>query len=207
MLKNITKSWVSYTLTYSNNLCINKINNLILLNPFLSAVLMGGFKNGIIDLSMQYFTNNKKSINWKRVCLFAIFGFSYTGGGQYILFNKIFPRILPGGINYGKVKKWLIGGIILDNFIHMPFIYMPTFYWMREYTYSNNISNAINNGLKYHRNFFIEDVTMQACIFIPFQTFNLGFNPPHLRIPALCPASMLWVSILSFYRGDKKGFN
>ena len=44
MLKNITKSWVSYTLTYSNNLGINKINNLILLNPFLSAVLMGDLK-------------------------------------------------------------------------------------------------------------------------------------------------------------------
>lgn len=206
MLQNIIKSFISNSLIYSDNLGKNKINNLILLHPFLSAVLLGGFKNGIIDLSMQYFTNNKKSINWKRVGLFAIFGFIYTGGGQYILFNKIFPRILPGGINYGTVKKGLIGGVILDNFIHMPFIYMPTFYCMREYTYSNNINNAINNGLVYHKNFFIEDVTMQACIFIPFQTFNLGFNPPHLRIPALCVASTLWVSILSFYRGDKKGF-
>jgi len=205
MLQNIIKSLVSNSLIYGDNLGKKKINNFILLHPFFSAVLLGGFKNGIIDLSMQYFTNNKnKSINWKRVGLFTIFGFSYTGGGQYILFNKIFPRILPGGINYGKVKKGLIGGIILDNFIHMPFIYMPIFYCMREYAYSNNIGSAINNGIEYHKQCFIEDVTIQACIFIPFQTFNLGFNPPHLRIPVLCLASTLWVSILSFYRGGKE---
>ena len=202
MFNNIINNSIQKSLNYWNS---SKINNFILKHPFLSSVLFGGFKNASIDIFIQSLTNNKhKSINWKRVSVFAIFGFSYTGGGQYILFNKIFPKILPGGIQYGKVKKGLIGAIILDNFVHMPFIYMPTFYCMQQYPYSNDIKNAITNGLNNHKKCFLEDLTMQASIFIPFQAFNLSLNPPHLRVPTLCIGSMLWISTLSLYRGGQK---
>jgi len=49
-----------------------------------------------------------------------------------------------------------------------------------------------------------EDFAMNASIFSFTQTFNFGFNPPHLRVPFQCVMGCAWLGILSFYRSGGK---
>ena len=42
---------------------------------------------------------------------------------------------------------------------------------------------------------------MQACIFVPVQMLNYRYSPPHLRVPVVLAAGMVFVSLLSFFRG------
>ena len=94
----------------------------------------------------------------------------------------------------------------LDSFVHMPFLYLPTFYCMREMAMSTQpsptASEVITGGLRCYQNNFISDVSVQAAIFVPVQALNFGWNPPHLRVPTVVTAGVVWISVLSLFRGS-----
>ena len=86
----------------------------------------------------------------------------------------------------------------------VPFFYLPTFYCIRELAQAGrSVADAIDTGLRFHRAHIIEDVKLQAAIFIPVQAANFRLNPPHLRVPTTVLAGVVWISCLSFLRGDR----
>ena len=48
----------------------------------------------------------------------------------------------------------------------------------------------------------VGDTIRSTAIFGPVQTLNFWLSPPHLRVPVVVTAAVLWTSILSFTRGD-----
>ena len=135
--------------------------------------------------------------------MFTAFGFLYVGAAQHALFNHLFPRLLPGLAK--RSLSSVVAASLLDNFVHMPFAYLPVFYCIREVAHSDTSSlpQAVSDGLGFYREHFAEDVGLQALIFMPVQMANFRFNPPHLRVPTVVAAGVVWISLLSLLRGDR----
>ena len=47
-----------------------------------------------------------------------------------MIFNRVLPRFLPGLLQ-GKLKP-AAKAVIFDQAVHMPFLYLPCFYFIRE---------------------------------------------------------------------------
>ena len=62
------------------------------------AVAFGGVKNGLADLIIQHAVEQRPlgQTDWKRLNVFVTFGLLYVGGVQFILFNRLMPRMFKG---------------------------------------------------------------------------------------------------------------
>jgi len=174
-----------------------------------TAVVLGGSKNMTCDFFVQKWTND--AVCWRRNSIFAAFGFGYVGGVQYAIFNKLFPKMLPAlysATGPARCNKAVVAAVALDACVHMPFMYMPAFYVLREIAVRPELSlkESALKGLEHHRENFWQDATMQAAIFVPVQFFNFKYSPAHLRVPVVVTAGVLWMCVLSFARGDHDEF-
>ena len=105
--------------------------------------------------------------------------------------------------------KAVAAAVVLDNCVHIPLLYLPIFYCMREAAMpaapqpsaAAAAPGVIGRGLESYRQNVWSDISVQACIFVPVQVLNFGLNPPHLRVPTTVAAGAVWISALSFLRG------
>lgn len=173
--------------------------------PLTAAVAVGGTKNCLCDLAVQ--SKTEDSIDWRRSLTFTAFGFGYVGAVQWMLFNRAFPSLLPALYKPRAERTWraVVGAVSLDTLVHMPFMYLPTFYTCRELAHSPSagLAAAIANGMRSYSANFLDDLKLQCAIFVPVQLFNFGFSPAHLRVPTVVAAGVVWISALSLARGRK----
>ena len=128
-------------------------------------------KNSIADYTIQK-TNKtnkiKNTFNIKRNICFALFGFIHVGAGQYIILNKIIPRIIPSLNKIPKPEHAVLKAMTIDQFIHVPFIYFPLFYTFKELgEYTTATPPSISNIVKNYKYNFKEDMIISASIFMP----------------------------------------
>ena len=108
-------------------------------NPLTLAVVTGGTKNCVCDFLVQAASSQDHKIDWRRNGVFTAFGFLYVGAAQHAIFNHLFPRLLPG---LAKRSLSSVGAAsLLDNFVHIPFVYLPVFYCIREVAHSEGTSS------------------------------------------------------------------
>jgi hypothetical protein len=111
--------------------------------PFVFGVILSGCKTSFSDWLVQKVIEQKEQIDWKRNGAFALFGFVYLGGVQYMLYVPIFSRLFPTAATFAaksirdKVKDFrgmlsLFGQVFVDQCIHHPLLYFPAFYCTRE---------------------------------------------------------------------------
>ena len=83
----------------------NRINKKIKSNPILFASFFACIKNSVADFTIQKLEtpHPKESFIFKRNIAFSLFGFFHVGAGQYIILNKIIPRIIPA-LNNTPIK-------------------------------------------------------------------------------------------------------
>ena len=174
------------------------LNNNIKKFPFLFATIYSGVKNSTADIIVQKYIEKKDKLNYLRLATFTAFSVCYGGAGQFIMLNKIMPRIFPGLLNGNKTAA--CKALVFDQVIHFPLIYMPTFYFFNQFNYKNfSFKNIQDNWRKN----IINDMFVQGIIFIPVQAFNFTENPPHLRIPLLTSVGFIYAIILSSMRCSK----
>ena len=164
--------------------------------PITTATIYSGVKNGLADIIVQEYIEKNEKINIRRTGVFMAFAFCYGGLGQYYMINKIMPKLFPGlleGKLYAAVK-----GLIFDQTIHFPFIYLPIFYTFSELKNKNYISimNIKKNWKKNIKN----DMLLQCSLFIPIQFFNFTIVPPYLRVPFLTCGGFFYAIGLSYMR-------
>jgi glycine cleavage system regulatory protein len=87
--------------------------------------------------------------------------------------------------------------VALDQFVHHPFVYFPTFYAMREVVNGGTVAGGLG---KYSKN-YKEDLVALWRLWIPSMIVNFAFMPMHLRIPWVASTSLFWTCILSYMRG------
>lgn len=179
---------------------IKSTNEKIKKHPMLFASGFACIKNIVADYTVQK-TQNEGPLNIKRNIAFALFGFIHVGAGQYIILNKIIPRIIPTLNKIPTPSNAVLKGITLDQFVHVPLIYFPLFYTFKEFGEST-ISNPpeISNIIKNYKENFKNDMIISGSIFMPIQFLNYKFMPTHLRVPLLSSCGFLYVMLLSYLR-------
>eukprot|EP00658_Telonema_sp_P-2_P024480 TRINITY_DN19838_c0_g1_i2.p1 TRINITY_DN19838_c0_g1~~TRINITY_DN19838_c0_g1_i2.p1 ORF type:complete len:207 (+),score=33.81 TRINITY_DN19838_c0_g1_i2:145-765(+) len=171
--------------------------------PLAAAILIAGSKNFVFDLLVQLGSNWDGEVDWRRSGIFTMFGVGYVGGAQYYVFNKLFPRLLGPGLA-NKQARSVAAAVLLDNLVHIPLVYLPCFYCMRQLAYTpDQPAMAVQSGLESWQKNLTVDMSMQACVFVPIQTLNFSLNPAHLRVPTAVAGGAIWISILSFCRGSE----
>lgn len=140
----------------------------------------------------------------RRSACFLAFGVGWLGAGQYFVFNKVVPRVVPAasGSNLRFPTAVLCGAC--DWAFHMPFLYLPVFYCVREVATRPELgADAIPSGFERYKANVWDDTLKSALIFGPVQTLNFWIQPPHLRVPTVVTAAVVWNAYLSYSRGDR----
>jgi len=185
-------------------------------NPFLFQLSIATMKTSAADMMAQLIVERRETMDWRRNAVFVSFGFLYLGGFQYWLyvsrFTKWFPstatfvnkpwreklRDRPGSIECAKQ-------IGFDSFVHMPFMYFPSFYLLKESLQIGTINPASTipgAAQKYRDNFFKDQ---QAMLSVVFPTNIISFSAPlWLRLPIRHSVSFFWTCYLSLLRGSQK---
>ena len=181
---------------------LRAINGWATRNGLAAAMLAAGGKNCTCDLVVQNATEPR--IDWRRNALFTGFGLAWIGAGQYFLFNRLFPYWLPGLVA-ARTLPAAAGAAFLDAGVHMPFLYLPVFYTLREFALKPELTlgGSVRAGMRFYREHVWTDAPLQFCIIYPTQLLNFKLNPPHLRVPTAVLAGAVWVSCLSFLRGNR----
>ena len=171
------------------------INQFMANNPMRSAISIAGGKCTIADMIIQ--RNNNNQWDYRRTLSFTSFGLIWSGGGQYILFNMIFPRIFGTGI-FNGCKLAISKSLVFDQVVHAPFMYFPMFYLFRELGDSQKKDQVLNSAFDAWKNEIVDDMIIQVVIFLPVQIINFKYSPKHIRIPLLTGVGFIYSMFLSY---------
>ena len=131
-------------------------------------------------------------IDQRRLTAFSIFGCCWMGAGQYVLYCRLFEVIFPGSTPTASLCK-----MFLDQFVHVPFLFLPIFYatdaWVR------------GEGIDYVQEKYQREAltTLKAnwCIWVPASFLSFFAIPTHWRIPYVSLVSFISTSIFSALQG------
>lgn len=165
--------------------------------PVVTGLAVTVAKTSAADMVAQKVVEQKSEIDWKRHAMFASFGLVYLGGFQYWLYNRLFTQICaPITATFGHKGVAPIK-TFLDQGIHHPFVYFPSFYALKGVIEQE----PLQTSMRKYREHLYEDCKSLWSIWIPAQMVNFAFVPRHLRIPFVAGTSMLWTVVLSVKRG------
>lgn len=95
--------------------------------------------------------------------------------------------------------------VFFDQFIHMPFIYLPMFYVLREFGMGNpstSFEEKVDQAKVEYKKSIRDDLFLEMMIYIPAQTLNFTLVSPHFRIPFLNLIGVGYIFCLSYTRGS-----
>jgi hypothetical protein len=158
-------------------------------HPFSMAAATMGCKASSCDIIAQKIRDPDCVIDYKRTGKFTVFCISYVGCFQHFVFNIFYPRLFPGTGFKVAVKKALF-----DNFVHSPFLYLPTYYVYKNITDMGSIKDGLN---EYNEEGF--DV-LKSCwgLWLPAQLVGFYFIPANFRILYNAGVGCLWEILLSY---------
>ena len=182
-------------------------------NPFAFNLFVATGKTSAADLLTQTVVERKGpgDIDWKRNASFAVFGFGYLGAFQYWLQVNMFRRWFAGVDTFANqsVREKLANRagmvtagkqIAFDVLVHLPFMYFPTFYVVKEAVQGPEGTNAVIDGLRHWvENFSVDQVKMIS-VWGPAD-FVIFSVPMWLRLPTRHVVSFGWTAYVSFLRG------
>ena len=136
-----------------------------------------------------------------------------TGGVQYALYVPIFGRLCPGAAAFAAKPlaekladraglRAVAAQVLLDQCLHHPFLYFPTFYATRELIEHGPSWNSLRAALSKYRANAQEDLVALWKVWVPVTLVNFAFSPMWLRIPVVATTSLAWTAILSAMRGS-----
>lgn len=166
-------------------------------HPVATGVWTSGLKTSAADAFAQKVLEGREELDWKRHATFCTFGFLYLGGFQYWLYNVKFTQWCgPITSRFGHKASAPIKTFI-DQAIHHPFMYFPTFYAIKASVAGKPMSYAVD---KYKSEIWTSVKTLWT-VWVPLQLINFAFVPRHLRVPYVAGVSFGWTMILSVMQG------
>lgn len=93
--------------------------------------------------------------------------------------------------------------MIFDVFVHLPFMYLPSFYVVKECVQGEswNPLELVYGGLRKYYNNFMSDTSKIVAVWLPADILCFSI-PIYLRLPVRHALSLIWTSYLSFIRGS-----
>jgi hypothetical protein len=185
-------------------------------HPFAFQLLVATTKTAAADLLCQMVAEGKSwsEIDWKRNGIFVVFGFTYLGGFQWWLmvhkYGQWFPTMtrfakLPFAAKLKDTAGLLDAGrmVLFDIFIHMPLIYFPSYYTVKEFVSGEgyNPLKLAKEGLGKYMNNAKDDLSAMVTLWGPSDCVQFVL-PIHIRMPFRHAVSFFWTSYVSFTRGS-----
>jgi hypothetical protein len=170
-------------------------------SPFVTGFATTGLKTTAADIFAQKVVEKKEEIDWRRNAMFTTFGFLYLGGFQYYLYNVKFAQWcgaitrMSGHLGSAPFKTFL------DQFIHHPLLYFPTFYALKATIEQRPLIEGADSALARYRSEIFQSCQALWSVWVPAQIINFTFVPRHLRIPFVAATSFGWTIILSVMQG------
>ena len=181
--------------------------------PLASGVAIATVNTVAADTVVQHMVEKKQKHDWQRTAVFFSFGAVYLGGFQYLLYSVMYPRWFTRGGPFSaltfrqkladsKGQAHVGMQLFVDQFIHVPFIYFPTFYLMQDAMQKGTVSlSNTTSALRRYADNFLGDNIAQWQVFLPANLINFTFCPLWFRVPFAATISFGWTMILSFRRG------
>ena len=184
-------------------------------HPFAFQLMVATGKTSAADLMCQVVAERKKweDIDWKRNGIFVVFGFAYLGGFQYWLMVTKYRQWFPTMDRFAKLSVAdklkdtagildAIKMIVFDVTIHLPIIYFPTYYTVKELVggHSWNPTDWVKDGVTKYTNNLQEDLTAMIQLWGPSDCVQFVL-PVHIRMPFRHLVSFFWTAYVSFTRG------
>lgn len=185
-------------------------------HPFAFQLLVATTKTAAADLMCQVVAEGKSlsEVDWKRNAIFVCFGFTYLGGFQWWLmvhkYRQWFPTMdrfakLPFAAKLKDTAGLLDAGrmVLFDIFIHMPLIYFPSYYAVKEFVSGDgyNPLRLAKDGVTKYINNAQDDLTAMVKLWGPSDCVQF-ILPIHIRMPFRHAVSFFWTGYVSFTRGS-----
>ena len=158
-------------------------------NPYTTAAGTMAAKSGGCDVVAQLLQDQTCDIDYKRTAKFSFFCTFYAGCFQHAVFNVLYSRLFPGKGFTVAIQK-----TAMDNFIHSPFVYLPTFYVYKSVT----DGRSCFDGLFEYRYCGAEVLKSCWALWIPAQFLAFYAVPPNFRILYNATVGCVWEVILSY---------
>lgn len=184
-------------------------------NPFVFQLGVATGKTSAADLLAQVVAEKKSfdEIDWKRNFIFVVFGFAYLGAFQYWLMVNKFRQWFPTMDRFAKLpfaeKLKDTAGlmdaakmVVFDVTVHLPLIYFPTYYTVKEFVYGQSWNPAewAMNGVSQYTKNAKDDLTAMIKLWGPSDCIQFVL-PVHIRLPFRHIVSFFWTAYVSFTRG------
>jgi len=168
--------------------------------PLTFGVLVSGILGVSGDAVAQKCYN--REFHLRRNIAFGIHGLLYIGVVQYLLWARLFPMIirrLPRQVARYQTSTM----VAMDMALHIPFLYFPVFYILKELIVNHGKLNTDMLGSVYRtwRSNLWEDLGITWTVWGPVQCVTFSIIPMHLRVPFVSVVNFMWTCILSSMRG------
>ena len=176
-------------------------NSFMKRNPLATSLVVTTVKAAAADLMVQTVVEGKslQTIDTKRTSLFALFGLAYQGAYQFGIITKLLPRLLPG---LATAPSTVLKRTLAFNLVHDPLVYFPVFYTMKETMRTDRLSKeTVSDALAFYYRNCTSDWFNTWVIWLPGHAVTF-YLPPHLRMPWIASVSFVYLSVLSFTRGE-----
>eukprot|EP00747_Dinoflagellata_sp_TGD_P220749 gnl/TRDRNA2_/TRDRNA2_92669_c0_seq1.p1 gnl/TRDRNA2_/TRDRNA2_92669_c0~~gnl/TRDRNA2_/TRDRNA2_92669_c0_seq1.p1 ORF type:complete len:211 (-),score=27.47 gnl/TRDRNA2_/TRDRNA2_92669_c0_seq1:50-682(-) len=159
--------------------------------PAISNFWIAGFLGFIGDYGTQRYIQKRDKVDQTRLAAMSLFCASYSGAAQHYIFlsyDYLLPRFaLATALRAGISKS------LFDNFVHAPFLYIPTFYiclGLLQGHEPQSISVALERE-------WASSSLSCAAFWTPIEGFVFGVVPQHFRILVVNLGNLVWNMFLS----------
>lgn len=158
-------------------------NRRMAVNPYATTMLTGAVIVPFGDFICQTATRGDKRYDWWRTAGMLSFGLLYIGvfnAWLYRRYARWFSRVKNPVAN-------LACRVFADTFIHVPLIWLPTFYFWTG-TIKGESTEYISQKLQES---YLMALLGSWAIWIPATSTNFHFVPPQMRILFMCTVSLI----------------
>jgi len=168
-------------------------------HPVKMNVITGGTLGCVADIVCQRYVEDAKSLDLRRLAAMTMFGSSYTGFAVTYIYGS-YKFILPAALRSTTARQAL-GSTVIDNFVHCPLIYTPTFYittgMMQGQTYEEAKHELVSR--------YWETATACWVFWFPAMLGNFYLLPPQLIVAVMQVENFAWNIIIDYiaHRGPE----
>ena len=151
-----------------------------------------GFTGDIICQTIESPQSSQSSQSPQRLLSITSFSGIYHGIVNPLIY-KTYYKIIPNKI----IKTPLQFGItcsLLDNFVHVPFLYTPSFFIS-----TSLIQNkSIDTGWELMKEKYIPSLTACWALWVPLQIVNFSYIPKHMRPTIVNIGCLVWTIAIDY---------
>jgi hypothetical protein len=172
---------------------LRRLNGLALRRPFAFACGSAVVKSTSADVLVQTAIERRDALDAQRTAAFALFGLGWMGAGQYLVYVRLLPALLPA-----TTTRAVLGKVALDQFVHVPFVFMPLFYLVDGWVQGAPLGQYARAKWEAEIG---ETLVANWKLWLPGSFVSFKLVPDHLRIPYVSCLSFAWTTILSLLQG------